>query len=402
VVQDSDLRTLLEIKGPEAAAAAAARAAAAAKRALGAAGIAVPTFRLLPPDQIPDLILQRAERRPAARAAGGGPAAAGGAPAAAPPGAAAPAARAAAVAAALRPDAPYFRYVQPTPDDQDMTIEYDLDEEDEAWLERYNDAARRATSRAARYPLSEAWMEALVDRMEKEYTAALQRAPERWVLGGGEGGEGGGGGGEGNLQEGNAAPPVRVPPVEEVFPLDACLRVPGINHYEPAIRAVYQYWRAKHARAGRPLIQRLWYEPPWHRKKAAQRLEDAGGDEPRGGGAGGAGGAGSAAAGPFAAHDSPGALAGIRKRRMDAPEVRSRFEAIRRDLEAARTLADQCRRREKLKLREAQILSDEWAARMAGECRRLGLVGLVGLAALSGRLGHCAERLLSNRRCWRC
>ena len=39
----------------------------------------------------------------------------------------------------------------------------------------------------------------------------------------------------------------------------------------------------------------------------------------------------------------------------------------RRDLEAARTLADQVRKREKLKKRELQLYKEEWAARMQGE-----------------------------------
>lgn len=39
----------------------------------------------------------------------------------------------------------------------------------------------------------------------------------------------------------------------------------------------------------------------------------------------------------------------------------------RRDLEAARTLADQVRKREKLKRRELQLYKEEWAARMQGE-----------------------------------
>lgn len=57
----------------------------------------------------------------------------------------------------------------------------------------------------------------------------------------------------------------------------------------------------------------------------------------------GEGGAGGAEDGPFAGVDSPVALAGIRKRRMDPEEAKARFQEMRRDLEAARTLADQVR-----------------------------------------------------------
>lgn len=103
-------------------------------------------------------------------------------------------------------------------------------------------------------------------------------------------------------------------------PFPACPpQVPGINHYENVIEAVYGYWKAKHERAGRPLIQRLWYEPPWDRKKAAQRLASSAAD-----GEGGA-----SEGGPFYAQDSPAALAGIRKRRMDPEEVKARFQEMR-------------------------------------------------------------------------
>ena len=46
----------------------------------------------------------------------------------------------------------YMRYMQPTPDDLDQAIEYDLDEEDEAWLEKYN------RSKSARSKIKEEWM----------------------------------------------------------------------------------------------------------------------------------------------------------------------------------------------------------------------------------------------------
>lgn len=34
--------------------------------------------------------------------------------------------------------AAYVRYVVPTPDDEEATVEYDLDEEDEEWLQQHN------------------------------------------------------------------------------------------------------------------------------------------------------------------------------------------------------------------------------------------------------------------------
>lgn len=349
VVQDEELRTVLEIKEPAIKTAAAAAAAAtapavkAAKRSKGGedGGITVPTWRILPVDERPDVLLRAMDPRDVPvvhRNAGGdspSPDIVGRSPAAV-----AAAAAWSSAQAALASDPPYIRYVQPTPDDQDLAIEYDLDEEDEEWLAEYNKGTKKTgtKARSSKRPVGEEWLEHLVDRMEKEYTAELQRNPEKWVLGAGGGT---------NVGD-DAAPEVSLPPIEEIFPLEKCLQVQGINHYEGVIRAVYGYWKEKHRRAGRPLIPRLWYEPPWDRKAAARRLAAAGEDGD----------------GVFAGHDSPLALAGIRKRRMEASEVRARFESIRRDLEAARTLADQVRKREKLKRREAQLLKEEWAARM--------------------------------------
>jgi hypothetical protein len=54
----------------------------------------------------------------------------------------------------------------------------------------------------------------------------------------------------------------------------------------------------------------------------------------------------------------------------------------RRDLEAARTLADQIRKREKLKRRELQLYKEEWAARMQGGPGRQLVVQEVASLAL--------------------
>lgn len=363
VVQDSDLRTLLEIKGPEPGATAAQAGPSEKRRKVAGPappGIKVPTWRVLPAAEVPDRMIASAGKtssRAGVKRTAGDPdtQAHGGPDTSGRPSAAAAAAAAAwrSAEAALASDPPYFRYVQPTPDDLDLAIEYDLDDEDEDWLEEHNKEAKRSKVRHPRQPLSEEGLEHLMDRMEKEYTHELQRHPEKWVVGfsGAAGGGGNGklgrpgGGGDG------AIPTISVPSIDEIFPLERCMEVPGMRQYEGAVPIVYSYWKAKHERAGRPLIQRLWYEPPWDRKAAARRVAADGEDSPDG---------------VFTAHDSPLALVGIRKRRMDAAEVRSRFEAIRRDLEAARTLADQVRRREKLKRREAQLLKEEWAARMQG------------------------------------
>ncbi|EFN51054.1 hypothetical protein CHLNCDRAFT_141564 [Chlorella variabilis] len=340
VVQDKDLRTLLEIKQPEQQPAAELRQVVAPAAAGGAADerIIVPTVRMLPATEQPDLLVREQEPPVVQRMlALEQPDVAGTSAAAL---AASAAWQSAELAVAL--DLPYIRYVQPTPDDLDLAVEFNLDEDDEEWLAQYNVEAKRAKSRKGRRTLGEEWMEHLIDRMEKEYTAELQRHPGKWVVQAAD------------PSATDQPPNISIPSIDEVFPLEKCLQVPGINHYENVIVAVYDYWKAKHERAGRPLIQRLWYEPPWDRKKAAQRLASNADD--------GEGGVGED--GPFWAQDSPVALAGIRKRRMDPDEAKARFQEIRRDLESARTLADQIRKREKLKRRELQLYKEEWAARM--------------------------------------
>eukprot|EP00887_Chlorella_sp_A99_P008161 scaffold12.g8161.t1 len=349
LVQDQDLRTVLEIRPPEQQAIQAQLrcegGAAALVASAEAEAIVVPRIRALPAREQPDVL---AAAGPAAvpvvqRAPEEGPS---GAPL---PAGGRAAAGAAAQGDALSADPPYIRYVQPTPDELDLAVEYDLDEEDEEWLAAFNEQARKAKSRKGRRQLGEEWMEHLIDRMEKDYTAELQKHPEHWVVQRPEGG------GE------DTPPTILLPPIEEVFPLEACLQVPGINHYDNIIKAVYEYWKAKHQREGRPLIQRLWYEPPWHQRKAAALADGADDGD-----------------GPFAALDSPN----IRKRRLEPDEVQNRFAEIRRDLELVRTLADQLRRREKLKRRELQLHREEWAARL--QALREGNEALAGIQG--GRL----------------
>eukprot|EP00889_Picochlorum_renovo_P005275 jgi/Picre1/32305/NNA_007651.t1 len=138
----------------------------------------------------------------------------------------------------------YIRYMQPTPDELDQAIEYDLDDEDEQWLKAYN------KSQSTSLQLKEEWMEHLMDRMEKEYTYELQKHPEKWTAS------------------------KRLSKTKQM-----CLKARGLSLDSKVVRRVYNYWKKKHEKAGRPLIQRLWYEPPWHKKAADATTTASDGDD---------------------------------------------------------------------------------------------------------------------------
>lgn len=380
VVQDSDLRQVLEIKypseralgtleeeyghgryggqtGDKAESASQRKHKTPTSRASASAQqtnrITIPQWKKLPSSDWPDTILQHSLTMPLlVRTVDGG---------------AEPVQR-----NALRPanesshERAYMRYMMPTPDDWDQAIEYDLDEDDEKWLEGYN----RRSKISANGTLKEEWLEHLIDRMEKEYTSELQKHPEKWTCKkDGQEGEGGNGGSQGPLayMKGQLPPPLILPSISEMFPLSVCLKVFGLGggagHAPPSskhqsssgtqvidekiIKDVYNYWKKKHQKSGLPLIQRLWYEPPWHRKASDEEM-DGGDDDTT----------------VFSGFDLHPSLARIRKRKMNHDEVQLRFDCLRRDFEQVRTIADLIRRREKLKLQETSILKQEWASRM--------------------------------------
>lgn len=233
----------------------------------------------------------------------------------------------------------YIRYMQPTPDELDQAIEYDLDEEDEQWLKAYN------KSQSTSFQLKEEWMEHLMDRMEKEYTYELQKHPEKWIVQQ----ETLRNETDGMLGQHNAPnTSVVLPSISELFPLKKCLKARGLSLDSKVVKRVYNYWKKKHEKAGRPLIQRLWYEPPWHKKAADATTAASDGDD------------------VFSGYDVPTTLSRIRKRKMNDFEVQSRFDILRRDLEMVRTMADLIRRREKLKRQEMALLKTEWESRLQG------------------------------------
>lgn len=61
---------------------------------------------------------------------------------------------------------------------------------------------------------------------------------------------------------------LHLPDVGTILPLETALQ--GLASQQPAaVKAVYLHWCKKRQFSERPLLQRLWYEPPWHRLTVA-------------------------------------------------------------------------------------------------------------------------------------
>ncbi len=61
---------------------------------------------------------------------------------------------------------------------------------------------------------------------------------------------------------------LQLPDVDTVLPLQTALQ--GLSSQPAAaVKAVYLHWCQKRQYSERPLLQRLWYEPPWHRLTVA-------------------------------------------------------------------------------------------------------------------------------------
>lgn len=61
---------------------------------------------------------------------------------------------------------------------------------------------------------------------------------------------------------------LQLPDVDTVLPLQAAFQ--GLSNQPPAaVKAVYMHWCQKRQYSEKPLLQRLWYEPPWHRLTVA-------------------------------------------------------------------------------------------------------------------------------------
>ncbi|KAK9834387.1 hypothetical protein WJX74_000429 [Apatococcus lobatus] len=259
----------------------------------------------------------------------------------------------------------YIRYVAPTAEEQDTMVEYDMDSDDDEWLIGYQQqlrgrssccAGRKAKRRKQEHgasqhevadkdgdgssePLSEGAFERIIDTLEKAHHANLQALCS-----------------SGSIRTGQS-----IPPAPSVLDEDAALAVcKGFSGSH--VSAVYSHWLTKQVPTRRPLLQRLWFQAPWHslglqwgNSKPAQgpsvhaSREDASDSEE---------------CLPFVGRDTPPPVLAAHLPAMSEEEAHALLDDARADLERLRTLIDQVRRRERLKHRLAKIRQQEIALQL--------------------------------------
>ncbi|CAL5220695.1 g2747 [Coccomyxa viridis] len=221
----------------------------------------------------------------------------------------------------------YVRHVDSAASGAEHRVEYDMNDEDEAWLAKYNKQRLLSSTRGPR--LSEDAFEGVIDSFEKGLHHVLEHRTELWP----------------NVIEASR----EAPDIESIFPVEDACTLPEVKHLpKAAVKAAYSHWCAKRLKAKRPLLQRLWFEQPWVRVREASKEH--------------CGAQGSLreveAELPFMGQEAP--RPSTRPRWIDADEAMLKLLAIRGDLEVIRTMADQVHRREKQRRRELLQWREDW------------------------------------------
>eukprot|EP00873_Tetraselmis_striata_P045199 jgi/Tetstr1/465463/TSEL_010147.t1 len=232
--------------------------------------------------------------------------------------------------------AAYIRYKRPSVQELDGTVEYDMDDMDEAWLAEVNAGARRRDS------LREDDLEAVLDRLEKEYFYELRRRTRA----------------NPSAAAASSAPKAAEAATESLAPADllplhvAQERLPDRLREavgEARLARLHAYWlgKGRDLPAGErgevpPLIPRLRseLEPRLLAGMSSALPPEAAADV------------------PFQGHDPK-----RQQRMVDSEESYTDMLEQRDDLEVVRILSDQVRRREKLK----RQLARNWLSELREE-----------------------------------
>ncbi|PNH11696.1 hypothetical protein TSOC_001466 [Tetrabaena socialis] len=243
-------------------------------------------------------------------------------------------------------------------------LQYDMDDEDERALEGMTSSHRasgsgagpsgsrappatRAAHAAAGGQLDEDSFEVLMGVLERAHFAALQKKKELWQA------------------EVKAGRVPKLPADEKVLPWDAATA--ALRQHDPTLpalpRALYSHWLKRRKQAGGPLLGYLWYEQPWKAicfRAREPGLEGQQGDMPF-----------------MAAETKNTARPAWNRHRIHKKEAHERLVEARDELELLRTLADQVRKRERLKKQLLKLYRAEMAAKVragaGGAAAKLGL-----------------------------
>ncbi|KAL6762409.1 hypothetical protein V8C86DRAFT_2517622 [Haematococcus lacustris] len=227
----------------------------------------------------------------------------------------------------------YFRY-QDLGAYQAVLTQYDADEVDEAWLQAFN--AKLAKGSKAGVPRSDAGVEAgasslsldrlesLMHRLELLHFEALQARAAGW---------------QPDVKAGKVP---TLPSTQALLSRTTAVdKLADIEGGASLVRAVWTHWLGRRQEVGGPLLPHLWLEEPW-KSVCFRDPEHPDRQGPM----------------PFMVADTcsgrgPGTL-----RNLTGREAWGLLTDVRSEMEALRTLADQVRKRERLKKQLLRIWKD--------------------------------------------
>eukprot|EP00198_Chlamydomonas_reinhardtii_P004351 XP_001693687.1 predicted protein [Chlamydomonas reinhardtii] len=269
---------------------------------------------------------------------------------------------------------------------QPALVQYDMDEQDEKALAEMRKgagggaggssakgaaAAKAAAAAAAAAALDERTFEGLIGALELAHFNALQQRKELW---------------QETVKAGKVP---KLPATERILPFDtAAAELREQQPLMPALpRALYNHWVKRRKQEGGPLLQYLWFEQPW--KAICFRERDAGKVDEQGDM-------------PFEATETKNSTRGGWNRlRIDKDEAYDRLQEVRNEFELLRTLADQVRKRERLKKQLHKLYRAEMASKLGfsihskhspAAAAAPSAAADSAAAAAAGAAGHSADK----------
>ncbi|GAX76388.1 hypothetical protein CEUSTIGMA_g3834.t1, partial [Chlamydomonas eustigma] len=205
---------------------------------------------------------------------------------------------------------------------EQVLVSYDMDEVDEQWLAKYNAKASSKASSSAKQnqqqlqhvALTSEEFEVLVARLETMMQDAVCKEDVGW---------------QADVKADKVPGPL--PPPERLLPRGIAAAQLRDRHDQGAVLGVYDHWLSRRRQFKGPLLAPLWFHMPW-KATCFESENDPGmqGDM------------------PFCATETKNSYRGNRLR-LSPREALGVMTGLREELELLRILADQVRKRERLK-----------------------------------------------------